>query len=138
MGDILEEADLCRVCQTEGTPERPLFHPCKCTGSIKFIHEECLSLWLRYRERFDESCELCSYTFSFNSVYSTDMPYQLPIKDFAASIASNIFSVTKFWLKFTFILLTWIIIPCLTANWVYRSLFDGSFYDVSSFSSKLI
>ena len=32
--------DICRVCRAEGTSERPLFHPCVCTGSIKHIHQE--------------------------------------------------------------------------------------------------
>uniref|UniRef100_A0A8C0X3B1 RING-type E3 ubiquitin transferase n=1 Tax=Castor canadensis TaxID=51338 RepID=A0A8C0X3B1_CASCN len=36
------EEDICRVCRSEGTPEKPLYHPCVCTGSIKFIHQECL------------------------------------------------------------------------------------------------
>lgn len=33
-------ADICRVCRSEGTPDKPLYHPCVCTGSIKFIHQE--------------------------------------------------------------------------------------------------
>ena len=35
---ILEE--ICRVCRCEGTPDQPLFHPCLCSGSIKFIHQD--------------------------------------------------------------------------------------------------
>ena len=36
-----DEADLiCRVCRGEGTPENPLFHPCRCSGTIKFIHQD--------------------------------------------------------------------------------------------------
>lgn len=34
------EPDHCRICRSEGTPEEPLFHPCKCSGSIKFVHQE--------------------------------------------------------------------------------------------------
>ena len=30
---------ICRVCRSEGTIEDPLFHPCKCSGSIKWVHE---------------------------------------------------------------------------------------------------
>uniref|UniRef100_A0A8I3WIM0 RING-type E3 ubiquitin transferase n=1 Tax=Callithrix jacchus TaxID=9483 RepID=A0A8I3WIM0_CALJA len=43
--------NICRVCRSEGTPEKPLYHPCVCTGSIKFIHQEwlvntkCLFQW---------------------------------------------------------------------------------------------
>lgn len=33
-------ADICRVCRSEGTQDKPLYHPCVCTGSIKFIHQE--------------------------------------------------------------------------------------------------
>jgi|688.fasta_scaffold597003_1 hypothetical protein len=40
--------DICRVCRCEGSADKPLFHPCICTGSIKFIHQECLVQWLRY------------------------------------------------------------------------------------------
>ena len=57
------QGDICRVCRCEGTPERPLFHPCICTGSIKYIHQECLLQWLKYSKK--EFCELCSHRFSF-------------------------------------------------------------------------
>ncbi len=56
-------SDICRVCRCEGTPDRPLFHPCICTGSIKYIHQECLLQWLRYSKK--EFCELCNHRFSF-------------------------------------------------------------------------
>ena len=32
--------DICRVCRTAATPGRPLFYPCLCTGSIKYIHQD--------------------------------------------------------------------------------------------------
>jgi len=32
--------DMCRVCRSEGSPEKPLFHPCVCAGSIKYIHQD--------------------------------------------------------------------------------------------------
>lgn len=32
--------DICRVCRMEGTPDRQLYYPCLCTGSIKYIHQE--------------------------------------------------------------------------------------------------
>lgn len=34
------DVDICRVCRCEGTSERPLFYPCVCTGSIKYIHQD--------------------------------------------------------------------------------------------------
>lgn len=35
-----KEADHCRICRSEGTAEEQLFHPCKCSGSIKFVHQD--------------------------------------------------------------------------------------------------
>ncbi|XP_018121617.1 E3 ubiquitin-protein ligase MARCH6 isoform X2 [Xenopus laevis] len=61
--ETAEEEDICRVCRSEGTPEKPLYHPCVCTGSIKFIHQECLVLWLKHSRK--EYCELCKHRFAF-------------------------------------------------------------------------
>ena len=36
------ETDICRVCRCEGTADKPLFYPCVCTGSIKYIHQDWL------------------------------------------------------------------------------------------------
>uniref|UniRef100_A0A287CRP0 E3 ubiquitin-protein ligase MARCHF6 n=1 Tax=Ictidomys tridecemlineatus TaxID=43179 RepID=A0A287CRP0_ICTTR len=59
------EEDICRVCRSEGTPEKPLYHPCVCTGSIKFIHQECLVQWLKHSQK--EYCELCKHRFFYSS-----------------------------------------------------------------------
>uniref|UniRef100_A0A8C8ZLC5 RING-type E3 ubiquitin transferase n=1 Tax=Prolemur simus TaxID=1328070 RepID=A0A8C8ZLC5_PROSS len=59
----MDTADICRVCRSEGTPEKPLYHPCVCTGSIKFIHQECLVQWLKHSRK--EYCELCKHRFAF-------------------------------------------------------------------------
>ena len=34
------ETDICRVCRCEASFDKPLFYPCVCTGSIKYIHQE--------------------------------------------------------------------------------------------------
>lgn len=34
-----EEMPLCRICRGEATELEPLFHPCKCSGSIKYVHQ---------------------------------------------------------------------------------------------------
>jgi E3 ubiquitin-protein ligase MARCH6 len=66
---------ICRVCRTEGEPDRPLFYPCRCSGSIKFIHEvsftlednntkqDCLVTWLKHSKK--KTCELCKTAYSF-------------------------------------------------------------------------
>ena len=37
---VLILSDICRVCRSEGASDKPLFYPCVCTGSIKYVHQE--------------------------------------------------------------------------------------------------
>jgi hypothetical protein len=53
-----------------------LLHPCKCAGSIRYVHEECIKLWLQ-RTRA-KNCELCHHSFKFSPVYAPDTPPRLP------------------------------------------------------------
>jgi hypothetical protein len=65
-----EDEDTCRVCRGDGTPDHPLFHPCKCKGSIKYVHQDCLQEWLTQRAR--THCELCHHPFQF-SMYACSL-----------------------------------------------------------------
>lgn len=40
VAEDLGHGDICRVCRLEGTSEQPLFYPCRCSGSIKYVHQE--------------------------------------------------------------------------------------------------
>ena len=39
----------CRIClcEDEGLIDDPLVVPCKCSGSVKYIHFKCLEKWLQ-------------------------------------------------------------------------------------------
>ncbi|KAI8071050.1 hypothetical protein BC940DRAFT_295129 [Gongronella butleri] len=67
---------ICRVCRSIGRPDRPLYHPCKCAGSIRYVHEECLLEWLSHCNK--SRCELCDHPFVFVPVYEASMPAALP------------------------------------------------------------
>lgn len=48
--DSEEEGDLCRICQIAGgSPANPLLEPCGCVGSLQFVHQECLKMWLKVK-----------------------------------------------------------------------------------------
>lgn len=49
------DADVCRVCRMEGSKQRPLFHPCHCSGSIRYVHQECLIEWLRVSKKVSKN-----------------------------------------------------------------------------------
>ena len=60
----------CRICfESEGT----LYTPCKCKGSIEYIHEACLLTWIRGNDE-RSSCELCKepYAFDYNQALERD------------------------------------------------------------------
>ena len=82
-----EEVKVCRVCHGEDEPERPLFHPCRCDGSIKFIHQDCLISWLKVSNKSEKKCELCGEVFHFRTIYATGQtPPRLSIVEIIGSI----------------------------------------------------
>ncbi|XP_071243436.1 E3 ubiquitin-protein ligase MARCHF7-like isoform X3 [Salvelinus alpinus] len=68
-----EEGDLCRICQMgEESPSNPLIEPCRCTGSLQYVHQDCIKKWLRSKissgTNLDAitTCELCKEKLHLN------------------------------------------------------------------------
>lgn len=118
------QGDICRVCRSEGASDRPLFHPCICMGSIKFIHQDCLTQWMRYSRK--EFCELCGHRFSFIPIYSPDMPRMLPFKDILYGLLKSVTRAIKGYVHFTFVVIAWAGIVPLYAYRMYRTMFSDS------------
>src|SRR3990167_7919241 len=51
----------CRICM-ENKP--PLISPCNCKGSIKYVHKECITKWLKTSGK--TTCELCKFSYRKN------------------------------------------------------------------------
>jgi hypothetical protein len=43
-----DDGDVCRICRMPAEEDQPLYYPCNCTGSIKYVHQECLLAWLKH------------------------------------------------------------------------------------------
>jgi len=59
-----QEERQCRICFTGD--ERLLFSPCRCTGSMRFVHVDCLNNW-RNASRNPRSfyvCDQCGYQYN--------------------------------------------------------------------------
>ena len=52
--------DRCRICFEE-TGEYQFLSPCKCKGSLEYVHFQCLTIWLSTTNR--NSCEICHYKY---------------------------------------------------------------------------
>ncbi|MGH0131265.1 UNVERIFIED_CONTAM: hypothetical protein FKN15_024412 [Acipenser sinensis] len=118
------QSDICRVCRSEGAPDKPLYHPCVCTGSIKFIHQECLVQWLKHSRK--EYCELCKHRFAFTPIYSPDMPSRLPVQDIFAGLVTSVGTAIRYWFHYTLVAFAWLGVVPLTACRIYKCLFTGS------------
>ncbi|XP_018598819.1 E3 ubiquitin-protein ligase MARCH7 isoform X2 [Scleropages formosus] len=80
-----EEGDLCRICQMgEDSASNPLIEPCRCTGSLRYVHQECMKKWLHSKISSGSdldaiaTCELCKEklhlnieNFDINELYRT-------------------------------------------------------------------
>ncbi|CAL8075546.1 unnamed protein product [Calicophoron daubneyi] len=119
-----DQGDFCRVCRCEGTRLRPLFHPCMCTGSIKYIHQDCLLKWLQYSRR--HACELCNHRFKFAPIYASGTPRFVPIKVLLVGLINSLRRSVLNWLHLLMVFLAWLIVVPLTACRIYRCLFTGS------------
>ncbi|XP_075203478.1 E3 ubiquitin-protein ligase MARCHF1 [Anomaloglossus baeobatrachus] len=53
--------DICRICHCEGDDENSLITPCRCTGTLRFVHQGCLHQWIKSSDT--RCCELCKYDF---------------------------------------------------------------------------
>ncbi|XP_062853775.1 E3 ubiquitin-protein ligase MARCH7 isoform X2 [Trichomycterus rosablanca] len=68
-----DEGDLCRICQMgETSSSNPLIEPCRCTGSLQYVHQDCIKKWLRSKITSGSNleaittCELCKDKLHLN------------------------------------------------------------------------
>lgn len=61
-----KESDIesCRICQ-EASDHSPLVSPCKCSGSIQFVHIDCLEDWID--STGDTVCEICQTRYDITA-----------------------------------------------------------------------
>ncbi|KAI8837036.1 hypothetical protein BC829DRAFT_493270 [Chytridium lagenaria] len=118
----MEEEEICRVCRSNGTPDHPLFHPCKCSGSMKFVHQDCLEEWLAHSRK--KHCEICNYQFSFTPIYSEQAPENISTFFFANFVFRRALTLSKFYLRVMLSLFVWLVwVPYLTV-WIWRMWFN--------------
>lgn len=57
----------CRICLGDDSDdqnnENPLVSPCKCMGSMTYIHINCLKEWLNSKEKKEPRCSQTTSSF---------------------------------------------------------------------------
>lgn len=115
------DPDTCRICRGEATPDEPLFYPCKCSGSIKYVHQDCLMEWLSHSQK--KHCELCKTPFRFTKLYAPNMPKTVPFYVFISHIAKYLFRNMLVWARGGLVLMVWLVwLPYLMRR-VWSALF---------------
>lgn len=56
-----QDLPICRICLSEEEPNNPLISPCGCTGSMKYMHVDCLKTWLEGKKHMRELTVVNSY-----------------------------------------------------------------------------
>ncbi|KAK2665045.1 hypothetical protein Ddye_003619 [Dipteronia dyeriana] len=120
-----EEEDVCRICRNPGDADNPLRYPCACSGSIKFVHQDCLLQWLNHSNA--RQCEVCKHAFSFSPVYAENAPARLPFQEFIVGMAMKACHVLQFFLRLSFVLSVWLLIIPFITFWIWRLAFVRSF-----------
>ncbi|TKR93793.1 hypothetical protein L596_008188 [Steinernema carpocapsae] len=128
-----DDSEVCRVCRSE---EGSLFYPCMCTGSIKFVHQDCLMEWLKHSKK--DVCELCHHKYSFQPIYRSDMPNRLPFVEVLKGISLNVFRIFRIWLTYTLVLAAWVGVVPLTACRIFRAVFSGTPTEIVMIPLQLI
>jgi len=113
-----EEEEICRICRCGEEADRPLYHPCICTGSIKFVHEDCLLEWLQHSSSANgnrNKCELCGHRFGFTPVYEQGAPESLSMHEFIALSLVRAIKTIPFLCRIVVVVVTWgFLIPLAT------------------------
>ncbi|XP_044264904.1 E3 ubiquitin-protein ligase MARCHF3-like isoform X1 [Tribolium madens] len=52
---------VCRICHANNVPGENLISPCRCKGSLAYVHLSCLETWIN--ESFRLTCELCGFRY---------------------------------------------------------------------------
>lgn len=118
----LDEADTCRICRGEGSQDEPLFYPCKCSGSIKFVHQNCLMEWLAHSQK--KHCELCKTPFHFTKLYHPQMPSTVPLPVFLRQAAIHTWKSLLTWSRFQLVMFVWV----AWLPWCMRTIWRGLFW----------
>ncbi len=119
----MEDEDSCRICRSGPEPGAPLYYPCKCTGSIRFCHQDCLVEWLQHSRK--KYCELCNHPFIFHKKYRNDMPTDgnLPRYLYLRRLVIRTGQVTRLAARAVLVGLTWLaLLPWININ-VWRFMF---------------
>ncbi|KAJ8907524.1 hypothetical protein NDN08_007635 [Rhodosorus marinus] len=116
-----DEPDECRICRSGPEMNRPLFFPCRCSGSIRFTHEDCLVQWLT--QSGSSKCELCHYQFKFEREYRPGAPRKLSAGDMLVGLMGRLKHMVRSAARILLVLTVWIFLLPVGTCWTWHAVF---------------
>ena len=65
-GNKQDNIKRCRICYEEDQSTSVLMFPCKCNGTIKWVHEKCIKEWIKISKK--NYCPQCKYQYKIENV----------------------------------------------------------------------
>lgn len=104
-----KDQQICRICLSEEEADNCLISPCNCTGSMKYIHENCLKEWLEGKKHMKETefvnsyiwknleCEICKTSYADLKMIQTlkDGPKEVNILNFTVHQDAKSFMIIE-------------------------------------------
>lgn len=117
-----DEQDTCRICSAPAEQDQPLFHPCKCSGTIRYIHQDCLTTWLAHSRK--KTCDVCKHPYAFTKVYDPNMPSHLPPLLLLRRLIQQFLMAVFFVFRVIGVAIIWLaVLPYITV-WTWRAYFS--------------
>ena len=88
------EIDTCRICRGEvNTPINPLMSACKCSGSIKYVHANCMKAW--YHSKMLTRTTLNVSTYTIKGLECELCKTKLPLTLYHNGLAVELVNITR-------------------------------------------
>ena len=124
----------CRICRG-GAEIGPLLHPCKCAGSIRYVHQECLDSWLARTN--SAQCELCHQIFNFSPVYAPNTPEVLSAPVFVIGVVKVGAKKLVLVIRVIAVVFLWVLCLPVGTSWICRLYFLRSFNGLFRLQQRL-
>jgi len=126
-GSVEDDEHVCRFCREGAEPDRPLIHPCACSGSMKFVHEDCMGLWIDRQEvarsRGESRCQTCGRAVRYAVVMLPGAPARLSHWQMLKIILENAAKQLPFASRAAVIMTSWALEVPLATGLIFLSFF---------------
>ncbi|CAI5441405.1 unnamed protein product [Caenorhabditis angaria] len=99
---VNEESErICKFCYGEEGEEKTWLHPCRCIGTLHWVHYTCFDLWMnRASAQQQLQCQTCRYVYRKSWVLKSLKDWKLPQLDLNTwqwlEILLDVYSTYKF------------------------------------------